>query len=213
MLHGTILETVHTVDLNALAECYDKEKSSIAIKATFTSSRPSGYQPRATLPSGVARAISVLRNERACEALEEKGAYLIMGAQFPYLIIGATRKWTQITGFLLSDILARDISFLEGAQSNKVLFRYICSEACRGRAAHAVITHYRRDGSAFVNSVHSFPVYDGNHVIIKPLSLDDDSSSLQQKVNLCNNRNYCVNTLISTLSFTYYILYWTIELM
>jgi hypothetical protein len=45
MVHGKIFETTHTVDLNVLAECYEKEKSSIAIKATFSAARPS-YYPR-----------------------------------------------------------------------------------------------------------------------------------------------------------------------
>ena len=44
----------------------------------------------------MARAISVLRNEPAWEALEEVGAFLILGSQYPFLIIGATRKWSQV---------------------------------------------------------------------------------------------------------------------
>jgi hypothetical protein len=107
--------------------------------------------------------------------LEELGAFLILGAQFPYLVIGATKKWSQVTGFLMSDVLARDLSFLEGAQSNKVLFRFICAEASKGRAAHACLTHYRRDGSAFVNSVHAFPVFDGNHLIGNAMNPDEYS--------------------------------------
>jgi hypothetical protein len=113
----------------------------------------------------VARAISTLRSEPAWDELEALGPVLILGAQFPYLVIGATKKWSQLTGFLMSDVVAKDISFLEGAQSNKVLFRHVCAEVCRGHASHACLTHYRRDGSAFVNSVHGFPVFDGNQCI------------------------------------------------
>ena len=45
MVHGKIFETSFTVDMSVLAECYEKERSSIAIKTTFSAARPS-YAPR-----------------------------------------------------------------------------------------------------------------------------------------------------------------------
>lgn len=129
---------------------------------------------RPNLPASVARAIATLRAEPAWDALESLGPVLIVGAKKPFLVIGATKKWSQLTGFLMSDVVAKDLSFLEGAQSNKVLLRHVCAEVCKGRSAHACLTHYRRDGSAFVNSVHGFPVFDGNECI----GLDVDDAEL-----------------------------------
>lgn len=115
---------------------------------------------------------------------------LILGALYPYLVVGATKKWTHLTGFLMSEVLSKDLSFLEGAQSNKALFRNVCAEVCRGRTAHACLTHYRRDGSAFVNSVHGFPVYDGNHCV----GADDMSSHVLNELSMCESERTGVST-------------------
>lgn len=145
------------------------------------------YRPN--LPAAVARAISTLRAEPAWDALEGLGPVLILGAQSPYLVIGATKKWSQLTGFLMSDTIAKDLSFMEGAQSNKALFRQVCAEVCRGYAAHACLTHYRRDGSPFVNSVHGFPVFDGNHC----LGVELDAS-----VELLEDTSTCFSEITAT---------------
>jgi serine/threonine protein kinase len=116
-VHSKIVETIHTIDNKTLIECYEAERSNMAIKTAFSNYRPQNR--RGSMPLVVSQALLTVRRESQWEMLEQAGAFLILSAEFPFLVLGATKKWSQITGFLLSDIIARDLSFLEGTLSNK----------------------------------------------------------------------------------------------
>jgi hypothetical protein len=64
-------------------------------------------------------ALSVMKNEYRWAKLEEQGAYLITSPEPPFIILWATKKWTQLTGYVLNDILAEDISILSGPKTDK----------------------------------------------------------------------------------------------
>jgi hypothetical protein len=55
-------------------------------------------------------ALSVMRSEPKWTGLDDDGAYLVLSPSGPFLVLWATKRWTQLTGYLVNDVLGASIS-------------------------------------------------------------------------------------------------------
>ncbi|HWT92174.1 MAG TPA: diguanylate cyclase, partial [Solirubrobacteraceae bacterium] len=105
---------------------------------------------RATLPDLLTRAIATAVNP-----------ITIADATAPDMpLIYANEAFLRMTGYAESEVLGRNCRFLQGEGTDPVSVRPIGRLLAAGRAAHAVLLNYRRDGSPFFNEVTMSPVYD-----------------------------------------------------
>jgi len=49
----------------------------------------------------------VMRNEPKWTGLDEDGAYLVLSPSGPFLVLWATKRWTQLTGYLVNDVIGQ----------------------------------------------------------------------------------------------------------
>jgi hypothetical protein len=50
-------------------------------------------------------ALSVMRSEPKWTGLDDDGASLVLSPSGPFLVLWATKRWTQLTGYLVNDVL------------------------------------------------------------------------------------------------------------
>lgn len=122
--------------------------------------RPNGM----TMPSPeLMETLNVLKGESNWGKLEDlTDSYLVITPEAPYYMLWATRKWSQLLGYFINDILAQEISSL--FQGPNVLFEKILTsilpKVTMGQVDHLMTPIYRRDGKELLVSIHFFPVYD-----------------------------------------------------
>ncbi|KAJ1435098.1 hypothetical protein B484DRAFT_393722, partial [Ochromonadaceae sp. CCMP2298] len=111
-----------------------------------------------------------MRLEPAWGRLEEEGAFLVLTPQRPFFMLWATKRWTQLTGYLVNDLIAYEVFALLGPKTDLGMIDRVLGSGSRGRSEHVMSTIYRRDGKPLPLSVHVFPVFDSNSSSPTPLS-------------------------------------------
>lgn len=82
-------------------------------------------------------------------------------------LVWVNDAFTRLTGYTLKEVRGKNIEhLLHGPQTDRETLRRLRLRLLRGRAAHARLMHYRKDGSTFWDEVHIDLLYDehGQHV-------------------------------------------------
>lgn len=95
---------------------------------------------RAPPSPAVMATLSVMQSELNWSNLEEEGsAYLVVTSASPYFILWSTKKFTQLTGFLVNDVIAYDFDILSGPLTNKTTMNEMLNNVIQGNAEHLVV--------------------------------------------------------------------------
>ena len=88
----------------------------------------------------VIASLLLMKSEARWSKLEDEGAYLVLTPLRPFYMLWATRKWTQLTGFLVNDVIAYDICTLLGPKADHFAFEE-CLETvgAYGRTEHIMV--------------------------------------------------------------------------
>jgi hypothetical protein len=88
----------------------------------------------------VIASLLLMKSEPCWSKLEDEGAYLVLTPLRPFFMLWATRKWTQLTGYLVNDVIASDICTLLGPKADHFAFEE-CLEAvgAYGRTQHIMV--------------------------------------------------------------------------
>ena len=96
-------------------------------------------------------------------------SYLVLTAQSPFFMLWASRRWTQLTGYLVNDIIAYEVAALFGVHTqNAARVESLCEVVVNSQGArspqHTVLSIPRRDGLEALVSLHVFPVFESTVV-------------------------------------------------
>jgi hypothetical protein len=83
----------------------------------------------------------LMKCEPCWSKLEDEGAFLVLTSLRPFFMLWATRKWTQLTGYLVNDVIAYDVCALLGPKADRGAFEELLeSVGLHGRAEHMVVS-------------------------------------------------------------------------
>lgn len=121
----------------------------------------------------VMETLSLMKSESKWAKLEDEStfsttnsnvhsnAYLVVTAQRPYFMLWATKKWSQMMGYLVNDIIAYELSVVFGPQTQNIKkLESLLDAVNEGNPQHMVLPIRRRDGKEFLVSLHMFPIFD-----------------------------------------------------
>lgn len=77
-------------------------------------------------------------------------------------IVYASSGFLELTGYTNDQVLGRNCRFLQGANTDITMVRYIREHIDRGMESSAVLLNYRADGSTFWNQVYVSPLKDSH---------------------------------------------------
>lgn len=106
-------------------------------------SRAQGQQRVVRKPPSpeVIASLLLMKSEPGWSKLEDEGAYLVVTPLRPYFMLWATRKWTQLTGYLVNDVIAYDICTLLGPKADHLAFEAaLDSVAGSGKSEHIMVS-------------------------------------------------------------------------
>jgi hypothetical protein len=90
----------------------------------------------------VIASLLLMKSEPAWSKLEDEGAYLVLTPLRPFFMLWATRKWTQLTGYLVNDVIAYDICTLLGPKADHSAFEEALEAAgSAGKAQHIMVSY------------------------------------------------------------------------
>ena len=82
-----------------------------------------------------------MKSEPNWSKLEDEGAYLVLTPLRPFYMLWATRKWTQLTGYLVNDVIAYDICTLLGPKADHYAFEEMLeSVSAYGKTEHIMVS-------------------------------------------------------------------------
>ncbi|MEC9346645.1 MAG: PAS domain S-box protein [Pseudomonadota bacterium] len=90
--------------------------------------------------------------------------------------IYANRRFCEITGYELSEILGRNCRFLNNGKDSLPERQKLREAVAAGKAVHVVIRNRRKDGSEFWNDIQVSPVRDGRGRVTHFVSVNRDVS-------------------------------------
>ncbi|MCC6073986.1 putative bifunctional diguanylate cyclase/phosphodiesterase [Pseudomonas sp. GCM10022188] len=93
-----------------------------------------------------------------------------------YPIIYVNPAFERITGYSASEVLGRNVRFLQGRQTQQPGIEAIRRALARQREAHVVLRNFRKDGSAFWNDLYIAPVPDEHGVVTHYIGVQNDIS-------------------------------------
>eukprot|EP01035_Chromulina_nebulosa_P017731 gene17731-23323_t len=103
---------------------------------------PTGFDKKHPPSAQLLSALSKMQSESNWMRLEEDGgAFLIVANEEPYYIVWATKAWSKMTGYLLNEILACDVSVIEGKSSDRGLLTEAIFSAALGVPRHVVVSN------------------------------------------------------------------------
>jgi PAS domain S-box-containing protein len=73
-------------------------------------------------------------------------------------VIFVSPNFTKHTGYAFEDVLGRNLSMLQGPDSEPDAIERFRSLIAEGQAGTVLITNYRKDGSSFVHKVEMRPI-------------------------------------------------------
>lgn len=203
-LHSIIRETDKIVDIEKVQEENFKLRLLCETKGSMNGFSPQRtlFQHRGTQPGSAgflatsaaqkkrafrnppnAELIKELRKiqgEPQLRMLEDQGALLLLSPLSPYYMLWATRNWTQLTGYLVNDVVAYDINLLFGPQTDDQKIQHLLSLLHFGEPQHLMMNIYRRDGQLLEVSAHLFPIFDSTSTEKYHFDDNDDSKTLAE---------------------------------
>ncbi len=119
----------------------------------------------------VMETLSLMKAEAKWSKLEDEssntptGSYLVVTATRPFYMLWATKRWTQLMGYLVNDIIAYELSVLFGPHMQTIMkvenmLDLIVNSNGNIGPLHIVLPLPRRDGKEAMISLHMFPVYE-----------------------------------------------------
>ncbi|SDS28263.1 putative bifunctional diguanylate cyclase/phosphodiesterase [Pseudomonas oryzae] len=134
-----------------------------ALERARGSGEPRGSNNRATLL------------QRCLEA--SYNGVVIADAQSPdYPVIYVNPAFERITGYSPSEVIGRNVRFLQGRETQQPGLDAIRRSLARQREAHVVLRNFRKDGSAFWNDLYIAPVPDERGVVTHYIGVQNDIS-------------------------------------
>ena len=126
------------------------------------------------------RAEATLRlRDRALEAIGE-GIMITDSAEFDNPVIYVNPAFEQLTGYSKEEAAGRNARFLQGAETDKETIRAIRSAVESESPFRCSILNYRKDGTAFWNSLNISPIRDPNGTTTHFVGiLSDETDRLQ----------------------------------
>lgn len=100
---------------------------------------------------------TLLLHKHAIEATRN-GIIIQDAKQLGNPIVYANPAFQHITGYEVTETLGRDLSFLQGEDVDQLGLDTLKSAMDQHKIGHAVIRHYRKDGSLFWNEIEIAPV-------------------------------------------------------
>ena len=82
----------------------------------------------------------------------------VSGKDFPLIYVN--RRFTEITGYAMDEVIGRDCRFLQGADTDSVTVKRIRHAINAGEKFRGEILNYRKNGEEFWNFVRLTPVHD-----------------------------------------------------
>jgi len=76
-------------------------------------------------------------------------------------ILHANRAWEVLCGYKLIEVRGHTSHFLQGPKTDPEVVAIVNSRFTRGEGSRSRVVNYRKDGTAFENSVEVVPIFDG----------------------------------------------------
>jgi hypothetical protein len=162
-----IYETPHIVNINKIHEAYNdlNLKNRNSIKTSNQDQeilQQQMLQHNKILSNGkILSSLNIMRLETGWEKLADEGAFVIITFEKPYFILWATKKFTQLTGYLVNDVLASSFENLLNTKTDMDVFNNFFDGI--DRVNHCMLNLSIRDGTSLHFSLHSFPIYNSNN--------------------------------------------------
>eukprot|EP01038_Epipyxis_sp_PR26KG_P009397 gene9397-12656_t len=175
-MHKIIFETKHIIDINRIETENLKITASIIGKTKLKKrnhyrhmQQPEPLHNHSPPSSAIMSTLALMQSETLWGRLEDDdSAHLVISAHAPFYILWATRKWTQLTGFLLNEVIALDVEDhfpLYGVNTNHQLFiKKLNDVGITCYAQHLLTTVYKRDTKPFLASLHFYPIFNSNTI-------------------------------------------------
>lgn len=114
----------------------------------------------------------------------------------------------QLTGFLADEVLGRNLSLLQGAETDAEAVAEMRAALRAGDECWVTVRNYRRDGSPFWNEIFLMPVVDEDGVVRRYIGiLHDVTARVSAAVELAETESR-YRTLIETIPAVTYIAEW-----
>ncbi len=104
---------------------------------------------------------------------------------YPQPVVHVNPAFTRITGYAAHEVLGRDMSVLEGKETDPVELSLLARTVQGGGETSLTLRNYRKDGTLFFNKLSVSPVRDGAGEITHYISvLEDVSTQVEVKQRL-----------------------------
>jgi hypothetical protein len=196
--HRFICETPYIVNYDKLhEESLKKSISSHHMGGSYGGKSPGGgeqlmmgYSPRTnfnyrnlydgmmiTPSKELMESVGAMKLDKNWAKLEEDGAYVVLSPYHPFYMIWTTKKWTQVMGYFIHDILGVEINLLFGPKTDVLAIHRAFEKVIQGYPQHLMCPFYRRDGREILFSVNIFPVFDNSGMERKASNFSLESSN------------------------------------
>ena len=114
--------------------------------------------PRNAPSRELIEAVSAMKAEVQWSKLEDDGAYVIITPIAPYYMLWATKRWTQVMGYFVNDLLGLDISLLFGPKTDVMALLSLLSTMITGHSLHIMVRIILFSDIAPLLHIHLFRV-------------------------------------------------------